>query len=90
LSFEPVTGWLVNVQDSTVIDLLNPKTKQQIAPYDHFSARYTANSIRQQVAYAKNAKRQILIATRALPSAPFFCVPQVLASMLMVSTLLLF
>lgn len=68
LWIEPVSGWLVKVQDNSVAYYYDKKTGILLHPWNKFSNVYTENSIRQQVYNARLLKWKILAIDYIVPA----------------------
>lgn len=71
LWIEPVSGWLIQYQDNTLAYFYDCKTGKPLAPWNKFSNRYTYNSIKEQIEFAKYFKWKILFIDFIIPGILF-------------------
>lgn len=66
---EPVTGLLVNYEDSTTAYYYDKVTKEKLNPWNHFGNTFTDDSVKAKVAEATTAKMHLRIVNTVIPLA---------------------
>ncbi len=64
---EPETGWLIRVEDTTVIQAYSRQTGDILRPLNTYTSRFTDESVQQHVEYVKSLKYRIQFAKRTVP-----------------------
>lgn len=65
---EPFSGRMIKYEDHAVCYYYDQKTKERLHPWNKFSNEYSTTSITEQVAIAKQEKRQLILTGRVIPS----------------------
>jgi hypothetical protein len=68
---EPVSGWLVNLQTTTTVEIFDRTTGDTVRPYSRYSGEYTTQTIEQQASYAHSVKSRLIFETQIVPRIVF-------------------